>query len=240
MAKLAADPRSRASLLAAIGADPLMSAVLDHLAASGAQTDLILQLAARQPPSAAAFRPWQTNVLQRLVDQGQVRRAYELWLRFLGRSGGPAGTIYDARFQGLPGSAPFNWSLLSSDVGSAEPASGEALEVTYFGRAPGALARQLLLLRPGSYTFEVQAEGEADGKGSKLVWRLACRGSQANLFALPLEQVTYTPKRLTARFTVPGGCEAQSLELSGVPAEFPATQTVRLTGLNIAPAGAAR
>jgi hypothetical protein len=102
------------------------------------------------------------------------------------------------------------------------------------------LARQLLLLRPGQYTFEVQAEGQANGQGSKLVWRLGCQGLQSPLLSMPLEQVTYTPKRLSGRFSVPGGCGAQWLELVGVPAEFPTAQSARVTGVQIVRSGAAR
>jgi hypothetical protein len=240
LTKLAVAPKSRNAVLQAIGDSSLMTAVLDHLAARGADTQLILALAARQRPSTTTFAQWQTRVLQRLSEAGEVRRAYDLWLRFLGQTEAPASTIYDPDFKGLPGPPPFNWALHSSELGSAEFVAGEAIEVTYFGRGPAALARQLLLLRPGQYTFEVQAEGQANGQGSKLVWRLGCQGLQSPLLSMPLEQVTYTPKRLSGRFSVPGGCGAQWLELVGVPAEFPTAQSARVTGVQIVRSGAAR
>jgi hypothetical protein len=238
LAKLALNPRTRPSIVAAVGANPLMAAILDHLAQKDADTDLILSLASKQPAAPGTFRPWQTKVLQRLTDAGEVRRAYQLWLRYLGRAEVPGGTVYDPRFQGLPGSPPFGWALHSSPIGSSEFVAGPALEVSYFGRAEGIMASQLLLLSPGSYNFEIQAEGDANGQGSRLVWRIMCRQSQSAIFTLPLQEVTYTPKRLSGQFRVPAGCDAQWLQLVGVPAEFPTLQAARFTELNIQEGGA--
>lgn len=240
LAKLALDPRTRGAIMEAVGAHPLMAAVLNHLAQQDADTDLILSLSSRQPAGTGTFMPWQTKVLGRLTDRGEARRAYQLWLRYLGRTEGPGGTVYDPRFQGLPGPAPFNWALDSSQAGSAEFVAGPAMEVSYFGRAEGVLARQLLLLPPGSYNFEVQAEGDANGEGSRLLWRVMCLRSQSPLFTLPLQEITYTPKRLSGQFRVPPGCDAQWLQLVGVPAEFPTLQSARFTDLKVQAAGGTR
>lgn len=234
LAKLALNPASRGALLQAIGDAPLMGDVLNQLSQSKADPDLILALAARQPPSRGGkFSPWQISVLDRLAARGQSRRAYELWLRFLGRPEAPGGNVYDSRFEGLPGPPPFNWELASSEAGSAEFVAGPAMEVSYFGRRAGTLAGQTLLLSPGSYSFSIDAEGNAKSSGSRLVWRLQCRESDRTLLEMPLEEVTYAPKRVTGQFAVPGGCGAQRLTLEGIPAEFPEPQSVRFANLEI-------
>lgn len=234
LARLAMSKDTRPALAAALGADPLMAQVLDHLVRNNADPALVLELGARQPLDANGnFAAWQAGVIRRLVDAGDLARAQSVWRSFAGLREPGGSLIYDPEFRGLPGGEPFNWMLSSSNVGSAERAPGGGLDVDFFGRVSGPLASQLLVLQPGRYRLSLRAEGSADAQGSRLLWRLSCRGGPA-LLELPLQDITYTPRALVGSFSVAAaGCPAQTIELRGLAGEFPARQAVKITDLKL-------
>jgi hypothetical protein len=154
----------------------------------------------------------------------------------------PAGVagkgLYDPDLGGMPGSPPFNWRLVAGAEGVAERASGGGLQVAYYGRVNAELAEQLLMLEPGRYRFEFQAEGDAKGETSKVGWTLTCQGSKSVLMQLPLSGITYAPRKISATFAVPtGGCAGQWLRLAGTAAEFPAENSITMRKLKIAKEG---
>jgi hypothetical protein len=238
LAKMITDPKTADTLKTAlIKNPPLLNAVLTRLAAAGVSPDTILGIASKSGVAPSGVDTgWQANVVSRLAQQGQVERAYKLW-RELGNvpARTAAGELYDPGLQGLPGFAPFNWRLVSGVGGVAERAPGGGLQIGYYGRVDGELAEQLLMLTPGRYQLQFQAEGDAKGESSKLIWTVACQASNVVLVQLPLTGITYAPRRLTANFTVPAaGCRAQWLRLSGAAAEFPAEQSVTIRNLKMA------
>jgi hypothetical protein len=239
LAPLAKSSKSRAAVIRGFGADPLMGLLLDQLVDQGASPELLLELSQRQPPRPGAGAKWQTTILDKLIARGDVGRARAVWTQFAGGAAAGDGLVYDGRFQGLPGGPPFNWSLVSNNVGVAERSSGPALAVEFFGRVAGTLAEQLLTLSPGRYRLAFRAEGKANAQGSKLLWRVKCRGDGPTLLELPLENITFAPKEFGAELTVPASCSSQQLQLAGVTAEFPTTQSVRISELSIRPAGRA-
>ena len=239
LARFAAAPATSDAVVSTIGADPLMGQVLAHLLRNGADVDLVLRLGARQPRlPGGQFAPWQSLLVEKLIERGEVGRAREVWARLVGSRARSDDLIYDSDFAGGSGPPPFNWTLTASGLGSAERASGPTLQVEYFGRASGALATQLLLLRPGRYQFAFRAEGSANGQGTKLAWRVICREGGAPLVEIPLTDVTYTPRQLGGEFSVPAsGCASQWLRLEGLAAEFPTTQSARISNLTLRRAG---
>ncbi|MFN3724746.1 MAG: tetratricopeptide repeat protein [Allosphingosinicella sp.] len=237
LSRLAAQPQSADAVVAAVGSDPLMAHVLAQLARQNVDPDHLLRLARRQPRGSADASGWQGIMLDGLVRQGQVRRAQQLWQRLVGVSAESA-LLYDPRFEGRPGPMPFNWTLSSSGPGVAEPAPGGALDVEYFGRDSAPLASQLLALRPGRYRLAMRVEGDAKGDGSRIEWQVSCAPSGPPLASVPLRDVSYNPRDLHMDFTVPAsGCEGQWLRLQGVAAEFPATQSSRISELSLRRAG---
>ncbi len=234
LARLAASPATADAVVAAVGDDPLMAAVIVRLAQQNVDPEHLLRLAARQP-SAAGSSPtsWQATLLDTMVRRGEVRRAHGIWRRLVGISG-TAPLLYDPRFERRPGPPPFNWALSGSGAGVAEPAAGGALDVEYYGRASAPLASQLLALQPGRYRLAMRAEGSANGEGSRIEWNVACAGSGAVLAASPLREISYNPRDVAVEFTVPAsGCEGQWLRLQGVAAEFPTTQAVKISELSL-------
>jgi hypothetical protein len=239
LARMAARPDTGPTLMRILGRDPkLQQDVLSKLAGS-ASPEVVLRAAETVPARAGAAPEWQGLLLSRLTGNGDFGRGYALWRRFsgIGGSGGEK-NVYDGRFQGLRGGPPFNWQLNASAAGVAERAAG-GLQVQYFGRESTELAAQILLLRPGTYTLRVQAEGSASGEGAQLVWSVACAQGNARLVDLPLTKISSAPRALAARFTVPAsGCPAQWLRLSGVAADFPGEQDALIREVRIEKAGA--
>jgi hypothetical protein len=241
LAKMVTDPKTAGTLRGALNNNPgLLHAVLSRLANDGTSPDTILSLAAAAgPPPPGVNTDWQGLLVNNLAQQGQVERAYKLWQEFGKVPAAAAGNgLYDPDLKGMPGSAPFNWSLISGAEGVTERASGGGLQVGYYGRVDAKLAEQLLILKPGRYRLEFQAEGDAKGESSKIAWSLTCQGSKASLVQLPLTGISYAPRKIAAGFTVPAsGCGAQWLRLAGAAAEFPAEQSVTIRNLRIAKDG---
>lgn len=235
VARMAVAPRTASAMKTVLRREPgLLDAVLVRLAATKASPEAILELAGPAAVQRSADpRGWQSVLVRRLIDEGDVGRAYALWRTFTGISGqNLAKGLYDAEFRGLPGSAPFNWSLTTGADGAAERAAG-GLQIIYYGRAPITLAEQLLVLAPGRYRLQLQAEGDASGEGSRLVWTLGCHGSEASLLELPLTDVGASPSAFAAEATVPAGCRGQWLRLRGLSAEFPTEQSATISKLQL-------
>ena len=245
VAPMLLDPELRPAVVRALAADPLYDQTLNALARQGADPDVIIALA-RQQVRAQPPRPgegdWKPLLVARLVEQRRYTRARQLWAAFGGLSGGSAASagVYDGRFLGKPGGAPFNWEFTASELGAAERASGGGIDVDYYGRLSGPLARQLILLPPGRYRLSFRSEGSANAQGSRLVWRVACDGAQGAL-AETVVRAGNAPKVVSADFAIPSStCPAQWLSLEGVAAEFPATQSTRISAVDIQPLGGAR
>ena len=241
LGRYALNPQTRSAVVESIGADPLMEEVLYYLATNGADADLVQQLAARLSPRPdRQFAPWQSVLIAKLIERGNLTDALAAWRRFAGVDElGPGSLIVDPQFERRRGPPPFDWDLSDGNVGVAERAAGPALEVEFFGRRSGVLARQLVMLRPGRYWFGVRAEGSANGQGSRIAWQVVCREGGAPLLNLPIVDLTVAPRDLRGEFTVPASpCGSQWLQLVGIAAEFPATQSASFSDLQVqAPAG---
>jgi hypothetical protein len=234
VAHLVADPATAGQTMAVLRLRPeLQNSVLEDLARSGADPNLILRVAG---PSLrpGSNQPWQEPLLSRLVTQGRIEQALRLWKTFAGISGDDqVKGLYDSGFRGLPGPPPFNWGLSPGGPGAAEPSKG-GLQIDYYGRDDGELASQLLILAPGRYRFGFRAEGDASGEGSRLVWSLTCHPGGAQIMQLPLSGIASAVRRFSATIVVPAGnCPAQWLRLRGVSGDVATAQTVIMTGLSI-------
>jgi hypothetical protein len=234
LAKMAHDPGSAASLARILDRDPgLHRAVLGQLSTEGVGPELILRVAdARLRHPAAADSAWQSLLLGRLVDAGDLGGAYRLWTRFAGAQPSDSKGLYDGRFAGLPGPTPFNWQLADGAEGVAERASGAKLQVDYYGRADATLARQLLMLRPGVYRLQFEVGGAARGEGSQIAWTLSCI-SKPPLLNFPLKGVASAPRRLAVQFTIPAGCPGQWLALIGRPGDVASEQSATISALQL-------
>ncbi len=242
LARLAETPETTASLEAALRKNPrFRNDLLQHLASKNADPDLILRLARNIPPlpGATGPAPWQGQLVTSLADRGEIQRAYELWRTFFApRAPEKKAGVYDPGLRKLPGGAPFGWHFPPSPAGLAELARPGSMQVDYYGRDGADLAAQLLMLAPGSYRLAVRAEGDAEGEGSKLSWKLQCQSSKAEIADLTLRKLTYAPRVTAVNFTVPAsGCSAQWLRLIGSAGEFPKGQNATISAVQISAAG---
>jgi hypothetical protein len=224
LARLAQDPNSIKSLEHALRVQPgFRNALLEHLAASGANPDLIVRLAQNVPAARRGDdREWQRKLVGRLVERGEIGRAYRLW-RTVSAPQAPEAKagVYDPKFASLPGLPPFAWEFPSAAAGTAEMAKGGGLEVEFYGRESGELARQVLTLPAGSYRIHSEAEGSAAAEGSSLAWTVRCLSPDQEIARLPVAAAPGAAKRSTGAFTVPANCNAQWIRLLGIAAEFP-------------------
>lgn len=239
LARFAANANTRGALADTLRLNPgLKSAVLEHLASSGADPEIVLRIAGNDAaPADGQVSSWQQQLLTSLIKNGEVARARELWSRF---AGGPAAmdTVYDGQFERRPGPPPFNWQFASSPAGVAEPTQSRSLQVEYYGRADAELASQLLTLSPGRYQLLFRATGDTPERGSSVSWRLACHPGKAEIASVPISKLSYAPRTIAVAFAVPAsGCSAQWLRLVGTPAEFPTAHSITISDLQVRKAG---
>jgi hypothetical protein len=235
LAQMTQDPATAPQMIPLLQAQPaLHEAVLENLAASGADEALILKVAGPAARSGGA-EPWKAALLSRLVGRHEIGRAWDLWRLFTGFRGEAAGKgLYDGGFAGLPGPPPFNWDLAGGAPGAAERSAGHALQVDYYGRDNGNLASQLLMLRPGRYRLSFRASGDASGESSRLIWTITCDPGQGSLLQLPVTGVKSAPRSFAGAFIVPaGGCPAQWLRLSGISGDVSGAQSATISGMSI-------
>jgi hypothetical protein len=236
LARLALDPRTSASLIPMLRREPqLQEAILERLADSGAKPELIVQIASDGGTLRGGERLWQDKMLSNMVKAGDLGPALLLWRRFagIGENGETKG-LYDGRFQGLPGPRPFNWDLSNGPAGVADRVRNIGLQVDYYGRQDGELASQLLMLAPGRYRMQFEADGDATGQNSRLVWMISCQ-SGLSLLQWPVTGVASSPRRFSTSFAIPAGCPAQWLKLHGSSGDVAADQSANFKNMAIMP-----
>ena len=242
LAQMSLDPETSVAVRRTLQADPALErAVLTTLAKSQTAPSTIFALA-----SPAARRDagnegnWGPALVNRLIEAQRFATARSVWQTIYRVPAAQAGAlIFDAGFKEVPASAPFNWTLTAGSLGAADMRDG-TLSINYYGRENGDLASQLLVLAPGSYRLAFTVEGSKTGTGPSLAWTVKCAtGGKAELLNVAAT-ATGSPNRIAAAFTVPSGCPAQQLTLTGNGGEFPAPITLTLRDLDLRAAGAAQ
>ena len=192
------------------------------LARDAANADLVLALANLRNPDP----DWRGPLVSALASDGQYARAYATWARLSGVRGQSA--VFNPGFAALAAPPPFNWAFADSPEGFAEPDGKGGIEILYYGRAPALLASQLLLLRPGRYRLAMSVSEAGEAKGA-LLWLLRCANTDKRLAELRLRAGP-----IAGTFAVPGGCEAQWLELHGIAGDMPRTAEAEIRDLRLA------
>lgn len=199
--------------------------LLDSLSRDARNADLVVALGADRAEDIPG--QWRANIVDRLLKEGQYRRAFQVWSRLSGVSGEPTATLFDPRFEQAGAPAPFNWSLADGGGGVAEPSDG-GLRVLYYGREDLALASQATLLPPGHYRLQAKISGKLPGNGS-VQWVVTCLGSGRELLRGPLS----SNGSINFEFTVPNACEAQRVTLFGKAGELAQSADFRIGGLQL-------
>jgi len=185
-------------------------------------------------PRESGNQPWLANVVSSLINAGDYSKALSVWQRMAGAGARSTSLIHDADFRDSASPPPFNWLLTSSTVGLAERQRGQ-LHVLFYGDEDGTLASQLLLLPPGSYKLALRLSGDA-ARAHALTWAIWCDRAPQALSAVTLDVAAARGWQ----FTVPAGCQAQWLRLSGVSADVPQQVDVSIGALTLVkePSGA--
>jgi hypothetical protein len=189
----------------------LESAALGAMAGDPSNADAVIALADEGHRTPATG--WVPVMLNALIQAGQYEKARTVWSAVT-HVHVPEQTVYDAGFADTNAPPPFNWELMSSAVGLAERQPGGKLHVIFYGQQDGLLARQLLILKPGSYRLTMAVGGDLQ-RARSLTWSIRCDGTQSPLSAVSLDVVAARPWT----FTVPASCAAQWLELSGMSSD---------------------
>jgi hypothetical protein len=206
----------------------LADASLMSLASDPAYADAVLALADRRN---AARSGWAPTLVNSLVNAGAYGRARSVWSLAAKAPLPPALTVFDAGFTDTRSPPPFNWNLVSSTVGLAEREPGGRLHVIFYGQEDGVLASQLLVLAPGPYRLTMGVAGD-QARLRAMNWSLRCDRSPKPFASVGLGAVVHG-----WTFTVPLGCPAQWLELSGTSGEISQQTEVRISGLKLGRAG---
>jgi hypothetical protein len=177
----------------------------------------------------------QTALIQQFINRGDYDGAYVAWVNFLPSAAlGKVTAVYDGGFAGLPGPQPFNWSFNDGEVASVSIDRGHGLHIEYSGAQTARLASQTLLLKPGAYRFDYAAQGSGEvPDGGALAWRLLCLPDNKPILDLPITGLTDRTVGRAARFTVPAGCNAQSLSIEATLGTFPQSRSLTIAQVAI-------
>jgi hypothetical protein len=225
IAQVARDKARWPAIRAVFAEQPsLADPVLGLLAADPANARSVIALSGPE----RSGKSWYPILLDTLVKAGRGREARALWARDAGVADAGA-LIHDGRFTDGRSPPPFNWQLAGSAIGLTERQRGGGLHVIFHGTQAGALARQLLVLEPGTYRLSAEMRGRiADPRA--LSWLVECPGAAAPVASLPVER----SGMLAGRFTVPAGCGAQWLSLVGRPGDIGGDSEVTIASVALA------
>jgi hypothetical protein len=204
-------------------------AALIELARDGRNAPAVLALAS--PGQRTARAPWLPVLVNNLVNAGEYAKARAIWAS-VSSVGAAAQPLFDAGFSNPEPPPPFNWSFASSTVGLAERQPGGRLHAIFYGQEDGALAKQLLMLRPGRYRLSMRLLS-GSSQAQALNWSVTCMGTPSPIAIEPLNAAA--ARGLV--FAVPANCPAQLLQLSGVSADLPQQSDVTIGDLRLVGVG---
>ena len=193
-----------------------------QLIAHGQSADAIFRIgrALRLDPDVERERTVLTALLRRLVADRRFGQAHRLFLEATGQRRETAGGIRNGDFEANNALPPFHWQLANeSDLAAViqedgEHRGGRALYLIATNGRGGEVARQLLVLGPGSYRLSAVIGGSASHTRPQV--SLAC--ANAPSVALVREQLPPTGQAgatWSVSFSVTAnGCPAQWLIIS--------------------------
>lgn len=204
------------------GNPSLENALLAYLAADPRNAQLILSLVSGEHRG-NTLSQWQQKLLSSLVSSGDAANALRLWHEFTGRGTPDLGDFSNSVIQ-----SPFTWTLRTSSAGSAT-AHGQRLDVQFFGETDNSLASTTLILAPGQYQIGFRVSGASSDKPSVHLL-LVCVPSGAKLLDVAVVPRTGASG---ARFEVPAGCAAQTLNLMGFAQVFPTEAAFSISDVQV-------
>ena len=227
--EIAQDPRAAAALVTRLEERPswrsdFLDWTDDQDTTDPRELDRLWQMLARS--SAPPSRREATVHVAGLIRNHRYAPARQLWLRSIGAN--DAQSLFDGDFtraynppqEGY--ASPFEWNF-SEDPGATSAIdqpplafSGVAMNVTVDPGFSGTVARQLVVLPPGTYQLSYAVSRVENADPGATSWSARCVNSQHALDATALLQPSGGRwDRAAFRFEVPPDCPAQWIELRG-------------------------
>lgn len=199
------------------GHDALYLPFVTRMTGENKPREVVERLADGLPASALANPELRRALVGQLVAAGSFARAREIWTGGLKQPA--SGLVYAPDFTDSIAPPPFNWKLEVNATGSAERVKGGGLTLAYYDRAPGPLAAQVLVLKPGRYRAVIAYE-TIGGTARTVKLQVTCQGNAAVLGEAWLAPRRAGQPSLAVPFTVPAsGCSGQLLAIAGVASE---------------------
>ena len=235
---LAENASTREATMQGLRGSPIDYPVMRALAERQADPTLIMSLrpvlTAGQVRSDSAQQQV-SGLIDPYLSAGQWAEAAALWGHFYARQPDTLGRVTDPAFSGVPG-PPFGWQFVRNDGGLVEQGEG-GLQIVHFGRKGWIVARQALLLKPGTYRLGYTL-GRESGTPPDLAWRVDCAQSGATLLDLPFQRENFLGVAVTDTFTVPTeACPAQWLALAARVGDTTETRTAVIRSVKISRMG---
>src|SRR5206468_1644792 len=118
-------------------------------------------------------------------------------------------------------------------IGLAERRPGGRLHLLFYGQEDGTLARQLLMLAPGTYRLTLRLAG-GSSHAEALSWSITCDKAPQELSRVSFDQAAAHGWV----FQVPASCPAQWLSIAGSSSDMPRQSDVTIAGLELMRGGA--
>lgn len=175
----------------------------------------------RLDPARDQERAFVAAAITRLANAGAFDEAQALYLRSGGKRVPGPEQVRNGGFETENRLPPFDWDLHNEDGRSAmiqshpDNKAGSALFLYVDPDHQGDLARQLLLLPPGTYRLSAQSGDIAGDALGRPQLRISCAASKNGSVPLDLRLPASTASAGTrSDFVVPAGCPAQWLSLA--------------------------
>ncbi len=157
-------------------------------------------------------------LVNKLIEERRFGEARKVWFELGGIR--PTAHVFDGRFDGLPGGAPFGWTLINDENVAAAirkqagPNGSGALAVETFTSMRSPVAQQTLILEPGAYKLRFQAQdpSSATAEAGPFFWTVKCRDGKLLLESFVAPQPNWGER--TYAFEVPRDCPLQTLALN--------------------------
>jgi hypothetical protein len=176
------------------------------------------------------------TAMRTMIERRQLEPAWRVYQLLAGAS--PAGTLRNGDFDHANRYPPFDWEIadglnVGAELRPSAEGRGQHLRAFATSGSGGMVARQLLLLQPGTYEVTATAGPDDDANPAHLNWTVQCaEGTGAPLITADLPGLA---RRVQARamFRVPAGCRGQWLNFN-IRADFgPGTTAGWVDGVGI-------
>ena len=132
-----------------------------------------------------------------------------------------------------PALAPLTWKLHNDEVVESTFNPPDQLVIRVSSGRPSLVAERLMLAGPGSYILSHDVSHDAGEATAGLTWTVTCtNGPALPIVRVPPPQGRY---RFSARIDIPGGCGAQSWQLTATPEDIQSTSSVTIARLALVP-----